>query len=65
MNVGCWKRQCCSRQPHDCIRILVRQFCPYLAYIWQISRADTRHFAYIYMALVLVGKAISGVKYTL
>ena len=40
-------------------------FCPYLAYIWQISRADTRHFAYIYMALVLVGKAISGVKYTL
>ena len=20
MNVGCWKRQCCFQQPHDCIR---------------------------------------------
>ena len=19
MNVGCWKRQCCFQQPHDCI----------------------------------------------
>ena len=49
MNAGCWKRQYCSRQPHGCIRILVRQFCPYLAYIWQISELTRGISLYIYI----------------
>lgn len=65
MNAGCWKRQCCSQQPHDCIRILVRQFFAHISLIYGRFRELTRGISLIYMALVLVGKAISGVKYTL
>ena len=64
MNAGCWKRQYCSRQPHGCIRILVRQFA-HISLIYGRFQELTRGISLIYMALVLVGKAISGVKYTL
>ena len=53
MNVGCWKRQCCFQQPYDCILAPYVSFCPYLAYIWQISGADTRHFAYIWQSCLV------------
>ena len=61
MNVGCWKRQCCFQQPHDCILTPVRQFLP----ISRLYMADFEswHEAFrLYMALVLGDKVTSGVK---